>query len=75
MEQISFKNEQEAASLLDKIIEYNPHADLDRIKKAVSITDQYSWEIAKTLIGFKADTPTIICSLLYTAFTNKRISE
>lgn len=61
--------------LVSRIKEYNPYADIDKVRKAFSQTDEYSWEIAKMLIGFKADTVTLISALLYNPFMQKKISE
>jgi len=61
--------------LISRIKEYNPYADIDRVRKAFCQTDEYSWEIAKMLIGFKADTVTLISALLYNPFMQKKISE
>jgi len=68
-----FKSELEP--FIVRIREYNPHSDIERIKKAFSLTDEYSWAITKILIGFKADTTTLLASLLYSPFNQKKISE
>jgi len=65
----------ELEPLISRIKEYNPYSDIDKIKKAFEFTDEYSWAITKILIGFKADTSTIISSLLYNSFTQKKIPE
>ena len=65
----------ELEPLISRIKEYNPYADIGKIRKAFALADPYSWAIAKILIGFKADTSTIITSLLYNAFNLKKIPE
>lgn len=67
--------EEELGPLIGRILEYNPNADVERIKKAFSLTDRFSWAMAKMLIGFKADSATIISSLLCNPFQEKRISD
>ncbi|MBU2523259.1 MAG: HD domain-containing protein [Nanoarchaeota archaeon] len=69
------KLQNELEPLMNRIKEYNPRADLDKVKKAFSHTDEYSWGIAKMLMGFKADTVTLISALLYNPFMQKKLSE
>ncbi len=68
---IGFKKE--LKHLLEKITEYNPNAHSEMIKKAFEKTDEYSFAITKIILGFKADSTTIISSLLWSPYNKNKI--